>query len=191
MEVETTLTEMPKKFKKAANLVYLSLLVGFIESVLYETMTDQKILSDPKAFGIITFLIIGFLGFKIGQGKNWARITLLVVFIIPMIGYPFLVFGEFLMSPVIGIVSIAQMLILLYALILLFSREAQEWYKEQKVKTEPVNRSVLSEWSKKNWIWLLIPLSIFGYLLGCDLNTGGNAFAGFLMIAGPFIFMFG
>ncbi len=109
MEVEITLTEMPKKFKKAANLVYLSLLVGFIKSVLYETMTDQKILSDPKAFGIITFLIIGFLGFKIGQGKNWARITLLVVFIIRMIGYPFLVFGEFLMSPFIGIVSIAQM----------------------------------------------------------------------------------
>jgi uncharacterized membrane protein len=136
-------------------------------------------------------LIIGFLGFKIGQGKNWARITLLVVFIIPMIGYPFLVFGEFLMSPFIGIVSIAQMLILLYALILLFSREAQEWYKEQKVKTEPVNRSVLSEWSKKNWIWLIVPLSIIGYLLGCDLNTGGNVFAGFLMIAGPFIFMFG
>lgn len=40
-------------------------------------------------------------------------------------------------------------------------------------------------------MWLLIPLSIFGYLLGCDLNTGGNVFAGFLMIAGPYIFMFG
>lgn len=145
MQLETTITEMPKKFKKAANLVYLSLLVGFIKSVLYETLTDQKILSDPKAFGIITFLLIGFLGFRIGQGKNWARITLLVVFIIGMIGYPFLVFGVFLMSPFIGIVSIAQMLILLYALILLFSREAQEWYKEQKVKTEPINKSVLSE----------------------------------------------
>ncbi len=67
MEVETTLTEMPKKFKKAANLVYLSLLVGFIKSVLYETMIDQKMLSDPKVYTIITFLIIGFLGFKIGQ----------------------------------------------------------------------------------------------------------------------------
>ncbi len=112
-------------------------------------MTDQKILSDPKAFGIITFLIIGFLGFKIGQGKNWARITLLVVFIIRMIGYPFLVFGEFLMRPFIGIVSITQMLILFYALILLFSREAQEWYKEQKVKTEPVNISVLTNGVRK------------------------------------------
>jgi len=132
MGLETRLSEIPKKIKQAANLVYLSLLVGLIKSVLYETMTTQKMLSNPKslAIGIITIFIIGFLGYMIGQGKNWARITLLVFFIIGMIGYPFIVLNEFLSSSIIGVVSIVQMLIQLYVLIILFSGEPKEWFKK-------------------------------------------------------------
>lgn len=105
MELETTLSEIPKKIKQAANLVYLSLLVGLIKSVLYETMTTQKMLSDPKSLtiGIITILIIGFLGYMIGQGKNWARITLLVLFMIGMTGFPFIVLTEFNTSSQVSI----------------------------------------------------------------------------------------
>jgi len=139
MESGTTISEIPKKIKQAANLVYLSLLVGLIKSLLYETMTTQKMLSDPKllSVGIFTILIIGFLGYKIGQGKNWARITLLVLFILGMIGYPFIVLTEFQTSILIGTVSIVQILIQLYVLIILFSGESKQWFKEQKVKTTP------------------------------------------------------
>jgi hypothetical protein len=38
---------------------------------------------------------------------------------------------------------------------------------------------------------LIIPLTIVGFQLGCNLNTGGNVFAGLIMIAGPFIFGLG
>lgn len=48
MELETILSEIPKKIKQAANLVYRSLLVGLIKLVLYETITTQKMLSDLK-----------------------------------------------------------------------------------------------------------------------------------------------
>ena len=139
MELENTLSEIPKKIKQAAKLVYLSLLVGLIKSVLYETLTTQNMLSDPKSLtiGIITILLIGFLGYMIGQGKNWAKITFLVLFIIGMIGYPFIVLNEFQTSSVIGVVSIVQMLIQLYVLIILFRGEPKEWFKEQKIKTTP------------------------------------------------------
>ena len=135
MELETTLSKIPKKLKQAANLVYLSLLVGLIKSVMYETMTTQKMLSDPKSLsiGVFTILIIGFFGYMIGKGKNWARITLLVFFIIGMIAYPFSVLIEFQTNSIIAIVSIVQMLIQLYVLIILFSGEPKKWFKEKKV----------------------------------------------------------
>ena len=141
MELETTLSEIPKKIKQAANLVYLSLFVGLIKTVLYETMTVQKMLFDPKflTIGIITIILIGFLGYMIGQGKNWARITLLVLFIIGMISYPFFVLEEFQTNSIIGVVSIVQTLIQLYALIILFSGESKEWFKEQKIKNSHNN----------------------------------------------------
>lgn len=113
MELETTSTERPKKIKQAANLIYLSLLVGLIKSLLYETMTTQKMLSDPKPLTvvIITLLFLGWLGYMIGKGKNWARITFLILCLVGMLGYPFIVINEFQTIPLIGIVSIVQMLI--------------------------------------------------------------------------------
>ena len=87
----------------------------------------------------MTILIIGFLGYKIGQGKNWARITLLILFVIGMLGFPFVILNEFQMSPIIGIVSIAQMLIQLYVLVILFSGQSKEWFRRQKIKTTPNN----------------------------------------------------
>ena len=141
MEIEIYKTEVPKKIKQASILVYVSLLIGLIKSVLYETMTDQKMLSDPKSLtiGILTILIIGFFGYKIGKGKNWARITLLVLFIIGMLGVPFIIMTEFQMNPIIGIVSVVQMLIQLYVLIILCSGESKNWFKEQRIKTTPNN----------------------------------------------------
>jgi hypothetical protein len=137
MELKATVSEIPKKIKLAANLIYLSLFVGFIKSVSYETLTNQKMLSDPQALtvGIVTIILIGLLAYAIGQGKNWSRITLLILFILGMLGYPLLVLNEFQTNPIIGIVSIVQMGIQLYALIILFSGESKEWFKDQKLKS--------------------------------------------------------
>ncbi len=45
-----------------------------------------------------------------------------------MIGYPFIVIGEFEMNPLIGIVSIIQILIQSVALIILFTGEPEKWF---------------------------------------------------------------
>ena len=41
------------------------------------------------------------------------------------------------------------------------------------------------------WFLLIILLTTLGFQSGCKLNTGGNVFAGLLMLFGPFIFGFG
>ena len=132
METQVTLRNIPKKIKQASNLIYISLIIGFIKSVLYETLTTQKILSQPKALsiGIITIMILAYFGFEIGKGKNWARITFLVLFIIGIIFYPFTLINEFNSNPIIGIVSIIQAIIQLYVIIILFTGESKEWFKK-------------------------------------------------------------
>jgi membrane-associated HD superfamily phosphohydrolase len=138
MESELTLTEIPKKIKEAANLIYLTLAIGFIKYILYVTMTSQKTFTEPRSIiiGILTIIILALFAFKIGEGKNWSRITYLVLFIIGIIPYPLYLSNEFKMSPIIGIVSITQVLIQLYVLVILFTGESKEWFKKQKTKTE-------------------------------------------------------
>lgn len=53
--------------------------------------------------------------------------------------------------------------------------------EKSNYKKTPSSQRVL----KTIWFWLIIPLTISGYGLGCSLNTSGNIFAGVLMIFGP------
>ncbi|WP_456314154.1 hypothetical protein [Pseudomonas shirazensis] len=136
MESELNLNEVPKKVKLAEYLVYFTLVIGLIKSALYEILTSQKMLTELKTLiiGIITIIIIAFFGFEIGKGKNWARITFLVLFIIgTLMSYPLLI-NEFKMSLIIWIISIIQILIQLYILIILFTGESKEWFSKIESK---------------------------------------------------------
>lgn len=131
--------DLPTKIKSAAYLIYGSLAVGLIKSILIEQMTSVKILSDPKnlTIGLLTIGLIGFFAYMISVGKNWARITFLVLFIIGLLGLPFMISNDFKMSAIIGAISVVQALMQLFALIILFRGQANNWYKEQKIKTAP------------------------------------------------------
>ena len=56
-----------------------------------------------------------------------------------MISYPSIILTEFQTNMMISIVSITQILIQLYVLVILFNGESQEWFKKQKIKTTPNN----------------------------------------------------
>ena len=58
----------------------------------------------------------------------------------------------------------------------------------KKVKSQTSNKTPQSQFELKNlWFWIIIPLIILGYTMGCSLDTGGNVIAGAIMIFGPFI----
>jgi hypothetical protein len=64
-----------------------------------------------------------------------------------------------------------------------------EKIKTMKKPPEPINTtSHPLQLLRGKWFWLIIPLTIAGYVMGCNLNTGGNIFAGLLMIIGPVFF---
>jgi hypothetical protein len=78
---------------------------------------------------VLTLLFFSFLVWKTSQGKNWARITLLVLF---ALGLPFFFFylkAEFKRSAILAILSILQGFMQGAGLLLTFISPAREWFK--------------------------------------------------------------
>ena len=65
-----------------------------------------------------------------GQGRNWARITFLVLFILGLLMHPFMLWMEFHRSPMSAYVSIAVIVIQMYAVLLLFRPPARAWFAQ-------------------------------------------------------------
>lgn len=96
----------------------------------------------PDFVEVFTFASIAFLIFKISAGRNWARITFLVTFVIAMLllllllplmlGESFLPFmlGYLFRSPVVGALWVALLGLRVYALFLLFTQPGSAWFRK-------------------------------------------------------------
>ena len=130
----------PQKVDTAVKLLYASLGLGIISSVLFPPRLDEvssfgSALNDSLFF----FFIFGplfLLYYMIGKGKNWARITFLVFFII---GIPLSIatFPLYLLlfsyTPFIdGSLFLAHTGMQLVALVFLFQEESSAWFKAIK-----------------------------------------------------------
>lgn len=73
-----------------------------------------------------------FFIWKIGEGKNWARIAFLVLFVLGVAPYIFILRSEFARSPLLGTMSIVQAGIQAAALYLLFTSPGSEWFRQRK-----------------------------------------------------------
>jgi len=123
----------PAKVGQAVTLLYATLGIGFFRNILEVARRSQ----DTSA-GFVMSVILFTLGvswffiYMIGKGKNWARITLLVLFVI---GLPFAL-GPLLQSltaaPVSGLLGIAQAGMQILALAFLFQKPSSDWFKEKK-----------------------------------------------------------
>jgi len=79
--------------------------------------------------GAQTFLVLAFLIWKISQGKNWARIVYLVLFLLGGVFYFTFVRAAFGRSTAVALLTILQSLMQLVALILVFVGPAKDWFK--------------------------------------------------------------
>ena len=133
--LENSSLEKPVLVTNAANLFYASIGVGVIKAILDLARVAAgvpvwfTVLTIIVTFGIMIFLIV-----KISAGRNWARITMLVLF---LIGLPFsipLVLQEFSANFFVAILSIAQIILQAIALVFLFQQPSNAWFKYQKSK---------------------------------------------------------
>lgn len=115
----------------AVSLLWVSLAVGVVKMLIdflyYSALA-------PAAFTnfvlVCTFAFVAFLIIKISAGRNWARITFLVLFVLGMLPTLPLMLDEFSRLPVVGALSVAQVGLQVYALFLLFSQPGKLWFRK-------------------------------------------------------------
>jgi cell division protein FtsW (lipid II flippase) len=80
--------------------------------------------------GVATLLLLSYFIWKVSQGRNWARITLLVLFLLGLPTYFFHVRAEFGRSAILPVLSILQALMQGTGLLLIFKAPAKDWFKK-------------------------------------------------------------
>jgi hypothetical protein len=128
--------DLPKTISNAAKLIYLTLGIGIVNSIIMELTTVFNNISDPKNLFvlIISLGLMAFFAYKIHMGKKWARTTFLVLFLIGMIMFPFTLIQFFQLNPLTGIISLTQTGLQIYALILLYKPDSKDWYVNNSKK---------------------------------------------------------
>jgi len=125
----------PANVGTAVKLLYITLGIGVVRSIM-EASTTAKVAS-PGFVMFITFFVLGIMWFfiyMIGKGRNWARITFLVLFII---GIPFAILPllqSLAANPISGLLGIGQTVIQVIALVFLFQKPSSAWFKEMKAQ---------------------------------------------------------
>jgi len=136
--------ERPPKVGTAVKLLYASAIgIGIIRSIIEWSRHTE---SGPVSFILyITFFVLGFMWFliyMIGKGKNWARITFLVLFIA---GVPFSILPmiqSLTHEPISGILGLVQFVMQVLAMVLLFQSASSSWFKAMK-QTKAANAQQL------------------------------------------------
>ena len=128
--MEENQTSRPPKVGTAIKLLYITLGLGILRSALEASTLLQApspalvIFKKALVFGVIWFFI-----FMIARGRNWARITFLVLFVG---GLPIAVlqlWQSLTAYPIFGLLDFSQTVIQIVALVLLFQKASSAWFK--------------------------------------------------------------
>ena len=138
-------TIRPEQVGTAVQLLYISLGIGVLRYIMESSMLAQM----PAFVMLLAFFGLGFMGliYMAGEGRNWARITLLVMLIIAIPRLVTLELQFFAANPIDGMLCIGQAVIQIIALIFLFQQPSSNWFREMKANknntihdTQPDNK---------------------------------------------------
>jgi hypothetical protein len=123
----------PSTIGLALGLLWVGLVIGPLKLVLNWAYLVSR---SGVAFNVLVVGVASafycFLVWKIGEGKNWARIAFLALFVLGVAPYIFILRSEFARSPLLGTMSILQAVIQGSALFLLFTSPGNEWFRQRK-----------------------------------------------------------
>jgi hypothetical protein len=125
-----TTTIKPASIGQALGLFWASLGLGFVKLPLdWAYLTSQASPIFNTIIIVCTFGITAFFIWKIGQGKNWARIVFLVLFVLGTVPFIFILRSALARSVVSGLVSILQIGLQTVGFFLIFASPGREWFK--------------------------------------------------------------
>ena len=127
------LSERPPKVALAVKFFYVIVGIGVIRAVM--TIIRHADVRSPVSL-IITKLVIYagslYLIYQLGKGKNWARWSMVAIFIIniPLTILP--AFGSFSHNPIHASLGFVQLALYIAALAYLFQKISSSWFNPQK-----------------------------------------------------------
>jgi len=130
MPDETILTK-PPQVTWAVTLLWGSLAIGLLNGLV-----DSNPATKNASFAFLatvmglTFAIMGLLIYKIGKGRNWARITWLVLLVLGIIPYAFGLMELFNRSVLVGCLSVTQLVMQMVAIQYIFTKPGSYWFRK-------------------------------------------------------------
>lgn len=123
----------PPKVATAVKLLYATLGIGIIRS-----MMEAPSQAEAGSVGLVLFILFSVLGlmwffiYMIGRGRNWARITFFLMFIlgVPLSILPMI--QSLAHDPVSGILGLVQIFMQIIAMLFLFHGSSSAWFKALK-----------------------------------------------------------
>ena len=120
----------PDQVTAAVRLLIGSVALGMVTSaLLWSHLTSRASVGFVLTIQGVTTALLGWLIYKMWQGRNWARITFVVL---TALGLPFYVSTlkeYFSVSSAAGCVSLVQTALQLVAFYLIFVGPGREWFK--------------------------------------------------------------
>jgi hypothetical protein len=131
----------PASIVAAKNVLYAQLFLSILNwalgswtTTVYDAAPAQNIVTLVVTVGI-TFALIKF----IGLGKKWARVVLLVLFLLGLVVYSWGFVALLKASMVVAVLSLLLAILQIIALYFLFSRASTQWFNrvQEKSRDEP------------------------------------------------------
>ena len=127
-------SDRPPKVILAVKLFYIIVGIGITRAAM--TIFRHADVRSPYFLILIKVLVyIGslFLIYQLSKGKNWARISMVAIFIIsiPLVILP--TFASFSHNPANSILGFIQILIYIIGLALLFNKNSSPWFRSEDI----------------------------------------------------------
>jgi len=141
----TPLFHKPTSIVAAKNILYAGIFLailtwglGWLTRTMYAPAPAQSVVILIVTVGI-TFALIKC----IGLGMKWARIVLLVLFLLGLVVYPWTFVAVLKVSMLVAVLILLQTILQIIALYYLFSRASTQWFNrvQEKAHDEPATRS--------------------------------------------------
>ena len=122
--------QKPKKLSLAINLFIISIILGFVNSIISEFTTEIKNYTSGLGLSttIFTFAMFVFFIYQMNAGKKWARTTFLILSLLGALFFPFTIVTLFQANPIIAVITLISSIIQIFAFFFIYSKECNEWF---------------------------------------------------------------
>jgi hypothetical protein len=130
--------ERPWQVSRAMTCLWVSLGLGAANSLWNLVQPPPQLAAFNRGWlllmYVVGFVIVGMVYRAIGRGRNWARILLLILTGLGVLGLPFLYFSVKVgtTTPLVAIVGLVNSCLGFYAAYLLLTGAAKAWYRNMK-----------------------------------------------------------